>query len=226
MNFWDTLGFSLGLAMDACAVAMTNGMTDLKMPIKRMVLIGVFFGFFQFLMPVIGYFITGFIASAFLEVFEKTSALEVFEKTSAWISFALLAFLGGKMLHEGIKEWIESKKTSTDGCENCETLGACTRLKAEDEKNELTLGKLFMQAIATSIDALAAGFILQDRQSQVGLALGVWGSTAMIGVVTLVLSVCAVYIGKAVGGGLANKAEVFGGGVLIAIGIKILLGSF
>ena len=217
MNFWDTLGFSLALAMDACAVAMTNGMTNPKMSAKRAVLIGVFFGFFQFLMPVIGYFITGFIANAFLDIFEKTSA---------WISFALLAFLGGKMLHEGIKEWIESKKTSTDGCENCETLGACTRLKAEDEKNELTLGKLFMQAIATSLDALAVGFILQDRQSQVGLALGVWGSTAMIGVVTLVLSVCAVYIGKAVGGGLANKAEVFGGGVLIAIGIKILLGSF
>lgn len=218
MDFWATLVFSLGLAMDACAVAMTNGMTDLKMPIKRTLLIGVFFGFFQFLMPVIGYFITGFIASAFLEVFEKTSA---------WISFALLAFLGGKMLYEGIKEWIESKKPSTDGCENCETLGMCTRLKAEDKKNELTLGKLFMQAIATSIDALAVGFTLQSCQmSEAGLALGLWGSTAMIGVVTLVLSVVAVYIGKAVGGGLANKAEVFGGGVLIAIGIKILLGSF
>ena len=146
MGFWGTLVYSVGLAMDACAVAMTNGMTDTKMPAKRALLIGLFFGFFQFLMPVVGYFITGIIANAFLEVFKKTSA---------WISFGLLAFLGGKMLYEGICEWIESKNPSTAGCEDCETLGACTLLPKKEEKNTLPLGKLFMQAIATSIDALA-----------------------------------------------------------------------
>jgi len=57
-----------------------------------------------------------------------------------------------------------------------------------------------------------------------GLSLGVWGTTAMIGVVTFALSVGAVYIGKAVGMRLADKAEILGGIVLIAIGIKILLG--
>ena len=218
MGFWGTLVYSVGLAMDACAVAMTNGMTDTKMPAKRALLIGLFFGFFQFLMPVVGYFITGIIANAFLEVFKKTSA---------WISFGLLAFLGGKMLYEGICEWIESKNPSTAGCEECETLGACTLLPKKEEKNTLPLGKLFMQAIATSIDALAVGVTLQTlAMSEAGLALGVWGSTAMIGVVTFALSVGAVYIGKALGGKLTDKAEILGGTVLIAIGLKILLGSF
>ena len=218
MGFFGTLLYSVGLAMDACAVAMTNGMSDAKMPAKRAVLIGVFFGFFQFLMPLIGYFLTGIIANEFQEFFEKVSA---------WISFGLLAFLGGKMLYEGIEEWIASRNPSTDGCENCETLGACTRLTAEEDKNELTLGKLLMQAIATSIDALAVGFTLQTlKMASAGLALGVWGSTAMIGVITCALSIGAVYIGKAVGGKLANKAEIFGGAVLLAIGIKILIGSF
>ena len=218
MGFFGTLLYSVGLAMDACAVAMTNGMSDAKMPVKRAVLIGLFFGFFQFLMPLVGYFLTGIIANEFQDLFEKASS---------WVSFGLLAFLGGKMLYEGIEEWIESRHPSTDGCENCETLGACTRLTTEEDKNELTLGKLFMQAIATSIDALAVGFTLQTlKMSEAGLALGVWGSTAMIGVITCALSIGAVYIGKAVGGKLANKAEMFGGAVLLAIGLKILLSSF
>ena len=218
MGFWGTLVYSVGLAMDACAVGMTNGMTDTKMPAKRALLIGLFFGFFQFLMPVVGYFITGIIANAFVEVFKKTSA---------WISFGLLAFLGGKMLYEGICEWIESKNPSTAGCEDCETLGVCPLSPKKEEKNTLPFGKLFMQAIATSIDALAVGVTLQTLAiSEAGLALGVWGSTAMIGVVTFALSVGAVYIGKALGGKLTDKAEILGGTVLVAIGLKILLGSF
>ena len=218
MGFFGTLVYSVGLAMDACAVGMTNGMTDTKMPGRRALLIGLFFGFFQFLMPVVGYFITGAIANAFLETFEKISA---------WISFGLLLFLGGKMLYEGIEEWIASKNPSTDGCEDCETLGVCTRLTANEEKTQLTIGKLFVQAIATSIDALAVGFTLKTLMlSDAGLALGMWGSAAMIGVVTFALSVGAVYIGKAVGDKLSNKAEMLGGGVLIAIGLKILISSF
>lgn len=218
MGAWEIVLLGLALSMDACAVAMTNGMTDSKMPVKRVLLIGLFFGFFQFLMPVIGYFITGIVANAFLGAFEKISA---------WISFALLAFLGGKMLYEGVRELIEAKNAPTNGCENCQTVGAGTSLTSDSGKKELTVGKLVVQAIATSIDALAVGVTLQMAAiSEAGLALGVWGATGVIGVLTFSLSVGAVYIGKAVGNKLADKAEIFGGVVLFLIGLKILIESF
>ena len=147
MGFWGTLIYSIGLAMDACAVGMTNGMTDTKMPVKRVLLIGFFFGFFQFLMPVIGYFVTGII---------KDNFENVFKSGAAWVSFGLLAFLGGKMLYEGIQEWIESKNPSTDGCENCETLGACTLLPNENAVKTLTPPHCFTVSLRRSCASRAA----------------------------------------------------------------------
>ncbi len=215
MGVWEVIFLGLALSMDACAVAMTDGMSDAKMPTKRALLIGLLFGFFQFLMPVIGYFITDLIANAFLETFKSISGV---------ISFILLGFLGGKMLYEGIHELIEAKNAPTNGCENCETVGAGT-CSVTEKPQKLTFTKLIMQAIATSIDALAVGVTLNMAAlSETGLALGVWGATGIIGVLTFGLSVGAVYIGKAVGNKLADKAEVFGGAVLILIGLKILLG--
>ena len=207
MGTWEVLLLAVALSMDACAVAMTNGMTNPKMSAGKALLIGVFFGFFQFLMPLIGYFITGIIANAFLDAFEKISA---------WISFLLLAFLGGKMLFEGIKEWREKKHVQN--ADLCETTGVCPI-----SKPKLTVGKLFIQAIATSIDALAVGVTLQMAAISSGLPLGVFGSTGLIGVVTLGLSFGAVYIGKAIGDKLADKAGILGGLVLLGIGIKILI---
>lgn len=202
MAFWEILLVSVALAMDACAVAMTNGMTDTKMPLRRQCTVGLFFGFFQFLMPLIGYFITGVLADAFLETFQSISA---------WISFALLAFLGGKMLIEAIKEMRECRFRDDGEC-------VC--------QARLTLSKLTVQAIATSIDALAVGVTLQMASiSAQGLALGAWGATLTIGIVTFVLSFLAVSIGKLMGDKLANKAGLFGGLVLVGIGLKILLES-
>ena len=204
MQVYEILLLSLALSMDACAVAMTDGMTNPKLPLKRTLLIGGFFGFFQFLMPLIGYFVTGIVAHAFLDTFEKISA---------WVSFALLVFLGGKMLFDCIWEACKKRKAGEVRCD-C----AC---------KELSLGKLCMQAIATSIDALAVGVTLQMAAlSQSGLALGVWGATLVIGGITFALSVGATYIGKAVGDKLADKAGILGGIVLIAIGVKIFIESF
>ncbi len=193
----------VALAMDACVVAMTNGMTDSKMSVWKALLIAVFFGVFQFLMPIIGYYITGVIADAFLSVFQRISA---------WISFGLLAFLGGKMLFETIREKVQAKKGEV------ETVAT--------GKEKLSIGKLTLQAIATSIDALAIGVTLQMAAITEGLALGAWGSTLLIGVITLFLAFGAVYIGKAVGVKLADKAGIVGGVVLLGIGLKILIESF
>lgn len=206
MQYWEILILSVALAMDACAVAMTNGMSDNKIKVKKALLIGAFFGFFQFLMPLIGFFITGFIADNFLDVFEILSA---------WISFALLAFLGIKMLADGIKEYREK-------CKFCQEVE-----KIQKENAALPVGKLFLQAIATSIDALAVGVTLKMAAlSPAGLVSGEWGATLTIGVITFVLSVISVYIGKAIGNKLTDKAGMFGGAVLLLIGLKILLESF
>lgn len=214
MEIWEIALLGVALSMDACAVAMTDGMTNPKMPFWRTLLIGVFFGFFQFLMPVIGYFVAGVVAEAFLETFEKISA---------WISFVLLAFLGGKMIFECVREWIKAKK------ENAETTGAGTDSTEETTKGRKEnpfLFNLLLQAIATSIDALAVGVTLQMAAISDGLALGVWGATGVIGCITLALSVGAVYLGKAIGNKLADKASFFGGLVLVGIGLKILIESF
>ena len=205
MQVWEILLLAVALSMDACAVAMTNGMCDAKMSVKRALLIGVFFGVFQMMMPVIGYFISGIVADAFLGTFEKISA---------WVSFGLLAFLGGKMLVENIVEMVKAKREGKDA-------NACP---VEKGKKKPWLLELTVQAVATSIDALAVGVTLKMAAiSETGLALGVWGATGVIGAVTLALSVAAVYVGKKVGNKLADKAGLLGGIVLLGIGIKILI---
>ena len=197
MTAFEVILLSVALAMDACALAMTNGMANPKMPLKKSLLVGGFFGFFQFLMPLIGYFITHLIAGAFLHAFEKISAI---------VSFALLAFLGGKMLTDAIKEL--RKK---DCC------------PIQENAQDLTIPQLFMQAIATSIDALAVGVTLKMAALSGGIALGIFGAVGVICLVTFALSFLAVQIGKAVGAGLADKAEIVGGVMLFLMGLKLLL---
>lgn len=213
MGILEILFVGVALAMDACAIAMTNGMTDVKMPWRKTLTIGGFFGFFQFLMPLIGFFVTGVVASAFMATFETISA---------WISFVLLVVLGGKMLFESVKEMKEKRCVcSKNQTENGNAIASEDCVCVCDG---LSLGRLTVQAIATSIDALAVGVTLQMAAiSAEGLALGVWGATLLIGGVTFGLSVAAVYIGKAVGNKLADKAELIGGLVLIAIGLKLLI---
>ena len=78
--------------------------------------------------------------------------------------------------------------------------------------------------MATSIDALAVGVTLRMAQmNEGGLALGVFGSVGVIGAMTFVLCVGAVYLGRAIGNKLADKAGLAGGIVLVGIGIKLLI---
>ena len=152
-------------------------------------------------MPLIGFYITALIAGEFTELFEVISG---------WVSFGLLAFLGGKMLADGIKQ-IKEKTCCACNDEACQNL---------------TIPQLLMQAVATSIDALAVGVALEmATHTPMGLAFGPFGATICIGVITAALSVGAVYIGKAVGCKLADKATLFGGSVLLLVGLKILLSA-
>ena len=87
MGFFEILTIGLALSMDACAVGMTNGMTDSKMPWKKTLLVAGFFGFFQFLMPLIGYFLGILFADAI-------------EAVDHWVAFLLLGYIGFNMLKE------------------------------------------------------------------------------------------------------------------------------
>jgi len=112
---------------------------------------------------------------------------------SHWIAFALLLLIGGKMVYEGLQEGIE------------EDIAAIT--------NKMML----LLAVATSIDAMAAGFSLTLLDFNPYLAC------LIIGVTTFAFSWVGVQIGKRSGTWLENKAEIFGGVVLILIGIKFLI---
>lgn len=110
-----------------------------------------------------------------------------------WVAFVLLAFIGGKMIYESFGEEIEN--------EICKV------------SNKI----LFTLAVATSIDALAAGFTLNlfDVSFVVSILL--------IGIITFIFSCIGVYLGSVGGSFLESKAEFLGGTVLILIGLKILL---
>jgi len=116
------------------------------------------------------------------------------ETFAPWIAFLLLAFIGGKMIYESFAENIE------------------------EDIAQITHRVMLILAIATSIDAMAAGFALTLLEVSALVAC------LIIGLVTFVLSSIGVYIGKRSGTWLESKAELLGGVVLILIGIKIVLG--
>ena len=109
-----------------------------------------------------------------------------------YIAFALLVLIGAKMIYEGVNEGVE------------------VELAKITNKVMLTL------AIATSIDAMAAGFSLMLLELNPLLACGI------IGLTTFIISFIGVYVGKLSGTWLESKAEIFGGVVLVAIGFRIL----
>ena len=110
-----------------------------------------------------------------------------------WIAFGLLALIGAKMIYEGLSEGIE------------------------EDIEALTHKMMLLLAIATSIDAMAAGFSLTL------LEVNAWLACAIIGATTFAFSWVGVLIGERSGTWLESKAEIFGGVVLILIGVKMLV---
>ena len=182
MSFIEIALLGISLAMDAFAVSITTGITLKDLRWKHAVKVGLFFGGFQFLMPLIGYL-------------AGTTVASYIEGVDHWIAFGLLAFIGGKMLWECIHPG-----------------------KDEEEAVDPTAtGKLFILAIATSIDALAVGISLALLKANIWLCAG-W-----IGVITFALSMMGVMLGKKLGEKFQKSAGFVGGIVLICIGVKILM---
>lgn len=122
-----------------------------------------------------------------------------FEKLIPWIALLLLVIIGGKMLYEGIKN------------RNC----PC------EEKPAIGITGLLVQGVATSIDALSVGFTIAHYSFYEALL-----SCCIIGIVTFFICFAGIFIGKKAGTKLANKAGIFGGAILIIIGIEIFISSF
>ncbi len=172
----------IGLSMDAFAVAVCRGLKMQKLNVKHTAVIALFFGGFQALMPLIGWFLG--------KQFEK-----YITAVDHWIAFALLAFIGGKMIYDSFK------KDDDD----------------QGEKDIFNIKEIFVMAVATSIDALAVGITFAF------LSVNIWSSISIIGVTTFVLSAIGVLIGHKFGTKYKNKAELAGGVILVLIGLKILL---
>lgn len=175
----------VGLAMDAFSVSLANGLHEPKMKVRKIGAVAGIFAVFQALMPMIGWVCVHTIAQYF----------ELFEKLIPWFALALLAYIGGKMLIEGIRNDGEE----TDSC-------------------AIGFMGLMVQGVATSIDALSVGFTIADYGFVQALVCVI-----IIAVVTFFICVAGVLIGKKFGTKLSNKASILGGVILIGIGIEIFI---
>lgn len=161
------------LAVDATAISITNGLVYQKLTKKRALLSSLLFGLFQGLMPILGYYLMSLTSL-------NTSVKDYIEKIDHWVAFGLLVLLGGKMIIDGIKENVKKKRD------------------IEDSQNEnLPIGRIFVQAIATSIDAFAVGISLYANQNTASLSI--WWTVFIIVVITFALSFAGSFFGQKLG---------------------------
>lgn len=195
---------AIALAMDAFAVAIGLGAKSQKQSkqylLRLAIYAALYFGIAQGVMPLIGYLLgaalLGWLAAA-----------------APWIGGIILIGLGGKMLYEVLT-----------GDEE-EAVDSAFHLKSDTDdaaaviNNSINHRTMFTLAIATSIDAMAAGFTLNL------LALNAWLACLIIALVTAGFSFFGVYLGEKSGTWLEDKAEALGGIVLVAIGVKVMFFS-
>lgn len=191
MNALAILTLSVGLAMDATAVSAARGCAARAVRTKDVLRVALLFGGFQALMPGLGWFVGASVSSA-----SVGSAVRAWDH---WIAFGLLTAIGGKMLWEarGATEPASPSLVST--------------------ADPFATRALVLLAVATSIDALAAGMTLPLLNAPMLFSL------VSIGVVTAGLSALGILVGRRFGALLGRRLDAFGGLVLVALGTKILL---
>lgn len=180
-NIISTFLIAVALAMDAFSVSMTKGFTQKHMTNSQIIYYGLFFGGFQFFMPILGFFCGNVIAS-------------IVESLASIIGFILLLAIGLNMIRESL--------TGDD----------------EEITDNFSFKEVTLLAIATSIDAFAVGITIALIKDPILI------SSVIIGIVAFIFSVVGVFIGRKLGNYVGDKFQIFGGVILILIGIKILLG--
>ena len=182
--FLNSALLGVGLAMDAFSVSLANGLHDPHMSRRRGAIIAGTFGVFQAVMPMAGWLCVHTIVELF----------SAFERFVPWIALALLGYIGGKMLLEGIKG------------------------EEAEETAELSAGALFMQGVATSIDALSVGFTISEYGWFMALVCSL-----IVAAVTFFICEAGLSLGKKSGTKLSGKASILGGVILIGIGLEIFI---
>lgn len=180
MDFLQILLIAVAVSMDAFAAAICKGLKAGRIVWRDVALIGLFFGLFQGLMPVIGWFL-GSQFERYIIAFDH------------WIAFALLMFIGGKMIYEAVKN---------------ETCPPYTRSSVKE---------IILLAIATSIDALAVGVTFALVKTPITLAAVTFTLT------TGLISALGVLVGVKFGERFKKPAEITGGVILVLIALKIVL---
>ena len=186
MNLIELLIIAIGLLMDAFAVSIGKGLSVKKIKLSHALSVGVWFGGFQALMPLLGYLL----GSTFAEI------VSTFDH---WIAFALLSLIGANMIKESLEK-------DEDDCD-------CKK----KTKNSFAIATMFTLAVATSIDALAIGITFAF------LKVAIIPAIITIGITTFLFSIAGLKIGNIFGCKYKSHAELFGGVILILIGLKILI---
>ena len=182
MSIAEILLIGIGLSMDAFAVSICKGLSVDKLKVKHALMAGLYFGGFQALMPLIGYFLGSQFKSMITSI-------------DHWIAFGLLVLIGANMIREALGE------------------------EGEEKNDSFSFQTMVLLAVATSIDALAVGISLSAVQANIVSA------ALSIGVVTAALCFVATFMGRRFGTILNDKAELLGGIILVAIGVKIVIGG-
>lgn len=193
MGLVELLVLAAGLSMDAFAVAICKGLAMNRITFKKAAICGLWFGGFQGAMPLVGYFLGVSFTSYIVSI-------------DHWIAFGLLAAIGGNMIKEAV-----------------------SRKEPDEEESDASLGikTMLLLAIATSIDALAVGVtfacIPVSLTSSLNEIQNTFMGAGIIAVTTFCLSCVGVKVGNIFGIKYKSRAELAGGIVLIALGLKILL---
>ena len=188
--------------MDAFSVSICQGLSTKRFSLKMALSCGLWFGFFQALMPLIGYFL-----GAQFEHF--------ITHIDHWIAFGLLSVIGGNMIRESISQR-DNETTSRDVTHYTDE-NKHDVIGASEHDTESKSASMLILAIATSIDALAVGVTFAF------LKVNIWKSILIIGITTFMFSFVGVKIGNVFGSRYSKAAEIVGGVILIVLGIKILI---
>jgi putative Mn2+ efflux pump MntP len=183
VGFYAIFVIALGLSADCFAVALSSSIAKKSLPLWQGFRIAFSFGIFQTVMTLLGW-LAGRSVINFISTYDH------------WIAFALLLFVGGRMIWESFREK-EGKESNID----------ITRWLY-----------LLILSIATSLDALAVGLSFAFLKVNLTLA------SATIGVTALVVTFAGFAAGKKLSALVGKRAEIIGGIILILIGLRILLG--